>query len=331
MRAIRQHAFGAPEELRLEEVPDPHPPTGAVRVRVTFAGVHLIDTAIRRGERTGPFPLPQLPMTPGREVAGVVDEVGADVDTDWIGRRVVADLGAASGGYAELAIARLDALHVVPAGMRDDHAVAMVGTGRTAMSVLEAGAPTAADVVLVTAAASGIGAILVQALRATGSTVIGVAGGPAKVSTVAALGASAAIDYRVPGWPDAVRSAVGSRPITLAMDGVGGDIGRSTLELLAPGGRLVMFGTASGVPTQLSAADVYARGIAVTAAIGTRLFQRPGGLRPLEDRALAAATSGEVAPLIGHAHALADAAAAHRLIEARYTTGKVVLHTQAVP
>jgi len=228
MRAIRQHAFGTPEELRLEEVPDPHPPTGAVRVRVASAGVHLIDAAIRRGERTGPFPLPQLPMTPGREIAGVVDEVGADADADWIGRRVVADLGAASGGYAELAIARLGTLHVIPAGMHDDHAVAMVGTGRTAMSVLEVGAPTAADVVLVTAAASGIGAILVQALRATGSTVIGVAGGPAKVSTVAALGASATIDYRVSGWPDAVRSAAGSRPITLALDGVGGDIGRST-------------------------------------------------------------------------------------------------------
>jgi NADPH:quinone reductase len=83
MRAIRQHAFGAPEALRLEEVPDPHPSKSTVRVRVASAGVQLIDAAIRRGEQAGAFPRPNLPMTPGREVAGLVDELGSDVDTRW--------------------------------------------------------------------------------------------------------------------------------------------------------------------------------------------------------------------------------------------------------
>lgn len=326
MRAIRQHAFGGPEELRLEEVPNPHPGAGEVRVRVASAGVHLIDAAIRRGERTGPFPPPQLPMTPGREVAGIVDEVGDTVDTTWVGRRVVADLGAASGGYAELALAPADVLHEVPRGLADDAAVAMVGTGRTAMSVLEVAAATSADVVLVTAAASGIGTILVQALRSIGATVIGVARGCAKVSVIERLGAAAAIDYGVPGWEDRTRSSVDGRAITLALDGVGGTIGRSALELLAPGGRLVMFGTASGAPTELSATDLYARGITIAPAIGTRLLQRPGGLRPLEERALASAASGEVTPYVGQVFPLADAAAAHHAIETRATTGKVVLH-----
>jgi NADPH:quinone reductase len=240
---------------------------------------------------------------------------------------VVADLGTAGGGYAEFALARADSLLEIPWGMSDDHAVAMVGTGRTAMSVLEIATPTATDVVLVTAAASGIGALLVQALRAAGATVIGVAGGSAKVSVVERVGSSVAIDYSVPGWEDAVRSSIAGRPITLALDGVGGSIGRSALELLAPGGRLVMFGTASGAPTAMSAADLYSRGISVATAIATRLLQRPGGLRPLERRALAAAASGDITPLVGHTYALADAAAAHRAIEARATTGKVVLHT----
>ncbi len=81
MRAIRQYAFGGPEELRLEEVPDPHPADGEVRIRVESAGVHLLDTVIRQGGG-GPRVAPRLPMTPGREVAGVIDEIGANVDAD---------------------------------------------------------------------------------------------------------------------------------------------------------------------------------------------------------------------------------------------------------
>ena len=106
MHAIRLHEFGPAENLRYEEVPDPEPGPGQVRIAVAVAGVHLVDTTIRSGEQRGPFPLPELPAIPGREVAGVVDTVGAGVDPSWIGRRVVAHLGMASGGYAELAVAR---------------------------------------------------------------------------------------------------------------------------------------------------------------------------------------------------------------------------------
>jgi NADPH:quinone reductase len=107
MRAISQHAFGGPQELRLEQVPDPHPVAGQVRIRVESAGVHVLDTVIRRGE-AGPRTMPKLPMTPGREVAGVIDEIGPGVAEQSLGRFVVADLGLASGGYAELALAPLD-------------------------------------------------------------------------------------------------------------------------------------------------------------------------------------------------------------------------------
>src|SRR5829696_4683906 len=124
MLAIRQHVFGGPEELRLEELPDPHPADGQVRVRVQSAGVHLIDTSIRRGEAGGPLARPELPMTPGREVAGVVDDVGPGVDERLLGQPVVADLGAASGGYAELALARAEMLHILPANLTADQAVA---------------------------------------------------------------------------------------------------------------------------------------------------------------------------------------------------------------
>src|SRR5215207_9219118 len=317
MLAIRQHVFGGPEELRLEEVPDPHPADGQVRIRVESAGVNLIDASIRRGQTGGPLPPPELPMTPGREVAGVVDEIGSSIDERLHGCLVVTDLGVAGGGYAELALARAESLHVIPEGLDADHAVAMIGTGRTTMAILELAAPTWDDVVVITAAAGGIGTLLVQAVRATG--------GQRKVSLSRELGASSAVDYSQPGWTDAVRAALGGRPVTLALDGVGGDIGRTALELLGVGGRLVMFGSSSGTLIELSTGDLYRRGITVSAAIGARIMQRPGGLRSLESSALKAAAEGRLTPVIGQRFALADAAAAHEAIESRATTGKTVL------
>jgi NADPH:quinone reductase len=101
------------------------------------------------------FPLPELPMVPGREVAGVVDAVGPGVDAGWTGRRVVAHLGMANGGYAELAVAAAGALHEIPDGLSAEVAVAAIGTGRTAVAILKVATLTRDDVVLVTAAASG--------------------------------------------------------------------------------------------------------------------------------------------------------------------------------
>jgi NADPH2:quinone reductase len=111
---------------------------------VAAAGVHLIDTKLRSGVRMGPLPVPELPAIPGREVAGVVDTIGPGVAESWLGRRVVAHLGAASGGYAELAVR----VHVLPDGVADDIAVAMIGTGRTAMAILDAARIEDDDVVL---------------------------------------------------------------------------------------------------------------------------------------------------------------------------------------
>jgi NADPH:quinone reductase len=325
MRAIRQHAFGGPEELRMEVIADPHPAEGQVRIRVESAGVHLIDTVIRRGEPGGPYPLPDLPMTPGREVAGRIDETGSGVDRALAGRAAVVDLGPASGGYAEVAIAPATALHLLPDGLTADDAVAMIGTGRTAIHILEVAAATPSDVALVTAAAGGIGTLLVQALRNTGATVIALAGSGPKAALTRKLGATAAVDYSQPGWAEVLREALRGHHATLVLDGVGGDVGRTAMGLLVPGGRLVLFGSASGSPTQLSAADLFAQGITATAAIGVRLIRRPGGLRPLEAEALRAAAERQLAPVIGQRFALADAAGAHKAIEARATSGKTVL------
>jgi NADPH2:quinone reductase len=324
MHAIRQHEFGPPETLIYDEVPDPVPADGQVRIAVEAAGVHLLDTTIRKGESGGPFPLPDLPMTPGREVAGRVDALGPGVDDHWLGRRVVAHLGMASGGYAELALAPVGALHELPDDLAADAAVAMIGTGRTTMGILEVAQATPDDVVLVTAAAGGIGSLLVQAAHNVGAVVVGVAGGPDKVERARKLGADVGVDYREPAWPEAVREALDGRDVTLALDGVGGEIGRGALELLGPGGRIVMFGWSSGKPLELSTGDLYARGITASAAVGPRIMQRPGGMRDLETQALAEAAAGRLVPSVAR-FALADAAQAHAALEGRETAGKTVL------
>ncbi len=319
MHAIRQYAFGPAENLRYEDVDDPTPGPGQVRIRVAAAGVHLIDTMIRAGRQGGPFPLPQLPMTPGREVSGVVDAAGTGVDESWVGRRVVAHLGQASGGYAELALCSAEALHPIPDDLAEDAAVAMIGTGRTTLGILGVAALAPDDVVLVTAAAGGIGSLLVQAARNAGATVVGVAGGAAKVERVRQLGADIAVDYTTDGWPAQLPE------VTVALDGVGGTAGRAALELLGPGGRLVLFGMASGQPTPLTAGDIIGRGLTVSGAIGVRVLSRPGGLRGLEERALAEAAAGRLVPVINPPFPLAKAADAHRAVETRATVGKTIL------
>jgi NADPH2:quinone reductase len=306
VKAVVLREFGPAENLRLEEVEDPPPGPGQARIAVSVAGVHFIDTKLRAAGQQGLLPQPELPAIPGREVAGVIDAVGAGVGGEWIGRRVVAHLGPASRGYASLAVREVEALHVLPDSLADDAAVAMIGTGRTTMAILDTAAITRDDTVLVTAAAGGIGTLLVQAARNAGASVIAAAGGPEK--------AAGGVDYNEPGWADDLGE------VTVVLDGVGGAIGRAALETLVPGGRLILFGYASGEMTPLTAGDLFRFGITATAAIGRRLTIT----RELESRALAAAADGTLTPAITR-FPLADAAAAHAALESRRTTGKVVL------
>jgi len=332
MRAIRLHAFGPAENLRHERVPDPEPGPGQVRIAVAAAGVHLVDTALRTGKRLGPVPLPELPTVPGREVAGTVDALGEGVDPQWLGRRVVAHLGHAPGGYAELAVTGVERLHALPPGLSEDHAIAMIGTGRTTMGILRFTDLSPADTVLVLAAAGGIGNLLVQYARYRGATVVGAAGGPVKVEAVRALGADLVVDYTRDDWADRIRGKFGDRPLTLLFEGVGGDLGRTALGLLAPGGTHLSYGyAATGFSpegqTAPSQEEQRRLGITSRSVLGKPMFDKVGGmenLRVLEDEAMALAAAGTLVPLVHH-FPLADAARAHRALETRATLGKVVL------
>ncbi|MFI9814671.1 zinc-binding dehydrogenase [Saccharothrix variisporea] len=316
MRAIRQYEFGSPETLKYEEVADPVPGEGQVLVSVAAAGVHLLDTSIRSGESGGPWPLPELPMTPGREVAGTV--VGGD--PAWRGKRVVAHLGQAGGGYAELAAVNVASLHELPEHVSFEEAVAMIGTGRTAVGVLRIAQLEKDDVVLVTAAAGGLGALFVQEAKAVGATVVGLAS-TAKLGLVRELGADHAVDYTQPDWPDAVRAEVGEASVVL--DGVGGAAGRQALELLGIGGRTILFGWSAGEPTRIETLDLYQRGLTAAVAVGPRIMKGTN-LRELETLSLQALADGRLKPLTT-VFRLEDAPQAHAALEGRRTTGKVVL------
>jgi NADPH:quinone reductase-like Zn-dependent oxidoreductase len=323
VHAIRLHRFGPAEHLSFEEVPDLHPGDGEVRVRVEAAGVHVVDTTIRSGADGGPFPLPDLPHIPGREVAGIVDEVGDGVDDEWLGRRVVGHLGQASGGYAEQAVIGPASLHEVPADVGFDRAVAMIGTGRTTMGILRLADLTPDDVAVVLGAAGGIGALLVQHSGRLGIPVVGAAGGAAKVELVRDLAATVAVDYDQPGWTKVVEAELGERPATVLFDAVGGERSTAAVDLLADGGRRVVYGWSSGEQVDLPHGAVD-RGVTSTMVLGPAMLDLPGGIRTLETRALDALAQGELTPLVT-SFALADAAAAHRAIETRATVGKVVL------
>jgi len=317
MHAIRQHEFGPPDRLVLEQLPDLTPVAGQVRIAVAASGVHLLDTTIRRGE-PGPFPAPELPTIPGREVAGTVDLVGEGVDDSWVGRRVVAHLGQVPGGYAEQAVTSADLLFPVPDRVSCADAVAAVGTGRTALGVVELEPATAADVVLVPSAAGGLGWLLVQDAQARGARVIAAAGGAERTARLAELSPDQVVDYSVTGWEQQVEG------VTLVYDGVGGEVGRSALELLRPGGRLVMFGYSAGAPTRLDTGDLIGRSITAGWSLGPRMMALPGGIPGLAARALDRVASGEWRPLVT-TYPLADAARAHADLEGRRALGKVVL------
>lgn len=323
MYAIRLHEFGPAGNLRYESLADPVPGPGRVRIKVAAAGVHLVDTALREG-KPGPYPRPELPTVPGREVAGTVDRVGPEVDETWLGTPVVAHLGAAPGGYAELAVTEVERLHEISADLDPAEAVAMIGTGRTTLGILQFATLEPGAVAIVTAAAGGIGTLLVQYLNNAGLTVIGLAGGPAKTDMVAANGAELALDYLRPDWPDRARARFGDRPAALLFDSVGGETARAATDLLAEKGKRLVYGWSAGAPLTLDEDYLRDRRITSEEVLGPKMLDRAGGIRNLETHALNQWTTGRLRPAV-HRFPLPEAATAHHALETRSTTGKVVL------
>ncbi|MEU1145292.1 zinc-binding dehydrogenase [Streptomyces sp. NPDC005863] len=323
MRAVVLHEFGPAENLRTETLPDPVPGPGQVRIAVRAAGVHFVETVMRRGAASAMAPPPpELPAVLGGEVAGTVESVGPEVGAEWLGRSVVVSRST-PGGYAELTVADAGNLHVIPDGLGFEAAVTMVMTGATTMGLLGEARLRPDDVVLVTSAAGGVGRLVVQYARSLGATVIGAAGGRAKADAVRELGADIAVDYDVPGWEREVAARLGGRRVTAVLDGVSGEKGAAAFELLADGGRYVVIGWSSQRAFEPEPGLLTERRITFTNALH-RLLAAPEDGPAREREALAAAAEGRWVPAV-QAFPLSRAAQAHAALERRETTGKVVL------
>ncbi|OKI07323.1 NADPH:quinone reductase [Streptomyces sp. CB02923] len=319
MRAVTMEEFGGPEVLRLKDVEDPVAGPGQVLVEVKCASITFVETQMRTGN--GPFGKPQLPRVPGNGVGGRVIAAGPDTDPALVGTTVVTTTGG-EGGYAELALARAEDVVPVPPGLDLAEATALLADGRTALMLFRQAAVQPGEQVLVEAAGGGVGSLLVQLAADAGAHVIGAARGAHKAELVTSLGAAAYVDYSRPGWLREVTEATGGKGLDLVFDGVGGRIGTDAAAALRDGGRISLYGVASGADAELDETDLDARSVRVIGLAGP---PSPTDARTLIADALALAADKKLRPVIGQTFPLSEAAAAHAAIENRRTTGKTLL------
>ena len=313
MRAMRVERFGGPEVLKPAEVPDPVAGPGQAVVAVAVADVLFVEIVIRSGLGGEYFPV-RPPYVPGHGVAGQVIAVGEGVDAEWIGRRV-AGHARHDGGYAERVAVEAEDLVAVP-GERDlPEAAALLHDGITALGLIDSTGVRPGEWVLVTAAAGGLGILLVQLARAAGAKVVAAARGLHKLDLARAHGALVAVDYSEPGWTDRVRDATGG--VDVVFDGAGGDIGKAAFDLVVDGGRFSAHGMPAG---GFAVPGPDRRGVTVR---GIEQVQfAPQEARGLIERAL---SDERLRPVIGQTFPLEQAAEAHAAIEERAVVGKTLL------
>ena len=315
MKVIRFHEFGGTEVLRVDEVEKPRPGAGEVLIRVEVAGVNYADTMQRAGTY---FTKPPLPYAPGFEVAGRVEEVGEGAANFRSGERVMARL--AGGGYAEYAVANAEQVIPVPEGLELGEATAILVQGWTALGLLKG--LRAGQTVLVHAAAGGVGSLLVQMAKLKGARVIGTASTAEKLETVRSLGADVAVNYTESDWTGRVLEATQGKGVDLLIEMVGGEIGSQNIRCLASGATMIVYGAASGKDFPISAVGLMSRNLTVK---GYTLYsEAPETLEVFTRELMSHLEAGRLRILVQE-FPLTEAAAAHRAMEGRRTTGKVVL------
>lgn len=315
---FRIHAFGGPEALRWESYDLPDPPSGSVRVRHSHVGLNYIDVY----DRTGQFPVGPLPAVIGHEAAGVVEAIGADVDRTWLSRRV-AYVAPPVGSYSEAANVPASRLVSLPDPVSTALAAAVLLKGMTAEYLTHRAAPVGhGDVVLLHAAAGGVGVLITRWCKALGATVIGTVGSPAKVEAARGNGCDHVILYTRDDFVSRVREITNGRGADVVYDSVGGDVFHRSLDCLRPRGSIANFGNAAGPVGALDVDSLGPRGaFKITRTTLFAYTGAPADLALSSGRLFRALADGQLhAPTVTY-RPLADAPAAHRALEARETIG----------
>lgn len=322
MRAVRVEALGGPDALRVARVPLPSLRPDEVLVRTAYASVNFADVKARRGRHHGAS---DVPYVPGLDVSGTVAALGAEVEGLALGQRVAA--ATEGGAYAEWVRARAVLTYPLPEAVDDLGQAAGIVAMMTAYNVLIVKAALQpGETVLVHAGAGGVGSLLLQLARRYGAArVIAQVGSAWKAEGARRLGADEVLVARADGYAEAL-ARLAPDGVDVALDSLGGPFLAAAFERLADFGRLVSFGDAAGDPPPLPAAGLYGHNLAVIGySSGGYRRSRPQGVRTAAVRMLDHLAAGEIEVPVSRVYPLAEAADAHRELEARRTTGKLLL------
>jgi NADPH2:quinone reductase len=311
VKAIQIEEFGGPEKLQLVEVDEPQAAEGMVVVDVARSGINFADTHATRNDYLAEQ---SLPLIPGAEISGRTAD----------GRRVAALVG--SGGYAEKVVVPEALLIPIPDEVSDDQAAAMLLQGLTAMALVHRCARIEpGETLVVEAAAGGTGSLSVQLGKRAGARVIGLASSEEKRALVARLGADATVDSRSENLGAAIREANGGERVDAVLHMSGGDAFDAEMDILAPLGRMVVFGIASREQREVSTAALLRGSKSVIGFWLLHLLARRELAAPMIGELLGAVAAGELEVTVGDVYPLSEAARAHEDLIARKTSGKLLL------
>ena len=318
MKAVQVREHGGPEVLTVTEVQQPEPGPGQVLIEVAAAGVNFIDVY----HRTGLYPQ-KLPLVPGGEGAGRVVAVGSGVDPELVGRRVVTS--SLAGGYAEHALAPADRVVPVPEALSDEVAAAVFLQGLTAHYLTHDCYPVrAGDTVLVHAAAGGVGLLLTQLATKLGARVIGTVSTPEKEKLARAAGAAYVLGYD--NIAEEVRALTDGAGVPAVYDGVGQATFEASLASLRPRGILVLYGQSSGPVPPFDLGRLSTLGsLSITRPTLAHFVTTPEELSRRASDVFGRVADGTLTVHIGGRYPLAEAGRAHEDLQARRTTGKLLL------
>jgi len=311
MKAIQIEEFGGPEVLQYTDVADPNPKLAEVVINVKRSGINFADTHASRNDYLAEQ---TLPLIPGAEVAGQLND----------GRRVVALLG--SGGYAEKVAVPQSQLTELPEGVDYDQGAGGLLQGLTALALVHRCARIEpGETIVVEAAAGGTGTLAVQLAKRAGAKVIGLASSEEKRELVRGLGADACVDSRAEDLGAAIREANDGKRVDAVLHMSGGAAFDAEMDVLAPLGRMVVFGIASREQREVSTAALLRGSKAVIGFWLAHLLSRPDLLVPMIGELLPKIADGELTVTIGEVYPLSEAKRAHEDLIARRTSGKLLL------